>query len=62
MIKTIRKSLSQNLDLIVQMQTIRKMEQAYWNCDEATKAAVAMIHKILVDEGAKCSDMPRVLE
>ncbi len=45
-----------------QIQTIRKMEQAYRNCDEATKAAVAMIHKVLVDEGAKCSDMPRVLE
>ena len=45
-----------------QIQTIRKMEQAHRNCDEATKAAVAMINKVLVDEGAKCSDMPRVLE
>ncbi len=45
-----------------QINTIRKMEQAYRNCDEATKAAVAMIDKVLVDEGAKCSDMPRVLE
>ena len=45
-----------------QINTIRKMEQAYRNCDEATKAAVAMIDKVLVDEGAKCSDMPRVLD
>ncbi len=45
-----------------QIQTIQKMERACRNCDEATKAAVAMIHKVLVDEGAKCSDMPRVLE